>query len=147
MFFQAAVKAFYNLVFTGNFGPIVDSDHSGHWDRVEMEPFMIEMPVRSEQSDKEIAAKLKAISRVNHLELRRMPKRNGEFCTVARVSVIDLTERVVVSAVGQLEAVHRLRQLLAVKPNTTVTADCRERSVELTGLVYEKIILLPDPSD
>jgi hypothetical protein len=49
----------------------------------------------------------------------------------------------IISAVGSLEAVHRLRQLVAVKPNIAFGADCRQRSEELMVLVYEKIMSLP----
>jgi hypothetical protein len=45
-----------------------------------------------------------------------------------------------VSAVGTLEALHKLRDLLAVKPNLKQGITCKEMSNALADLVYEKIL-------
>ncbi len=77
------MKAFYSLVFTGNFAAITLGGCGPQWNRVEIEPFMIEVPVpncaieEKTERDRRFAEKIKMLSDVTHLEMRRVPSRPG----------------------------------------------------------------------
>uniref|UniRef100_A0A1I8EUD5 RNA-directed RNA polymerase n=1 Tax=Wuchereria bancrofti TaxID=6293 RepID=A0A1I8EUD5_WUCBA len=83
---------------------------------VEAEPFTIELPENLCSFDEYLRKKMMKYSKVH---------------------------RVVVSAFGTLESLYRLRDILSVKPISTVQADSKQRSDMMLRLVYERIQELP----
>ncbi|VDO16389.1 unnamed protein product [Brugia timori] len=95
---------------------------------IEAEPFTIELPEDLCSFDENLREKMMEYSNVRYLYLRRIPDRKN---------------RVVVSAFGTLESLYRLRDILSVKPISTVQADSKKRSDMMLRLVYERIQELP----
>uniref|UniRef100_A0A915PSQ2 Probable cytosolic iron-sulfur protein assembly protein CIAO1 homolog n=1 Tax=Setaria digitata TaxID=48799 RepID=A0A915PSQ2_9BILA len=141
---QAAVKTFYRIVLTSRFDElslyeveeISANSLSVNFARnsfafaislnvfIETEPFTIELPEDLSFYDNDLRNKMIRYSGVRHLYLRRIPEKKN---------------RVMVSAFGTLESLHRLRDLLAVKPTLNTQADNKTRSDMMLRLVYERI--------
>ncbi|VDK28681.1 unnamed protein product [Anisakis simplex] len=94
----------------------------------ELEPFVIELPddVANEEEE-ELIEKMRLHSGVKYLRLRRLTKPR---------------DHVVVSAVGTMESLHRLRALVAVKPSLNSFNNTKKRSEMVSRLVYERISAL-----
>ncbi|VDO34529.1 unnamed protein product, partial [Onchocerca flexuosa] len=149
---QAAVKTFYQIVLTSRFDELsvfqrkqISANNSSNRTTfkfaddillskfqfhsfIEAEPFTIELPEDLRSHDENLKNKLIRYSGVHHLYLRRIP---------------DKKNRVMVSAYGTLESLHRLRDVLAVKPTSNIQADNKLRSDMMLRLVYERIQELP----
>ncbi|EJD75145.1 CBR-RRF-1 protein [Loa loa] len=132
---QVAVKTFYRIVLTNHFDelPVFERGQMSAitlslQSFIEAEPFTIELPEDLRSHDEHLRIKMMKYSGVRYLHLRRIPYRKN---------------RVVVSAFGTLESLHRLRDILAVKPTSNIQADSKTRSDMMLRLVYERIQELP----
>uniref|UniRef100_A0A8R1TZT7 RNA-directed RNA polymerase n=1 Tax=Onchocerca volvulus TaxID=6282 RepID=A0A8R1TZT7_ONCVO len=132
---QVAVKTFYRIVLTSRFDELsvfqrkqISARNSSLQSFIEAEPFTIELPEDLRSHDENLKNKMIRYSGVHHLYLRRLPDRKN---------------RVMVSAFGTLESLHRLRDVLAVKPTSNMQADNKLRSDMMLRLVYERIQELP----
>ncbi|CAG9534446.1 unnamed protein product [Cercopithifilaria johnstoni] len=132
---QAAVKAFYRIVLTSRFDELslfekkqMSANSAFLRNFIEAEPFTIEIPEDLSFHDDSLRSKMITYSGVRHLYLRRIPNRKN---------------RVVISAFGTLESLHRLRDILAVKLTSTIQADTKARNDMILRLVYERIQELP----
>uniref|UniRef100_A0A0R3RI61 RNA-directed RNA polymerase n=1 Tax=Elaeophora elaphi TaxID=1147741 RepID=A0A0R3RI61_9BILA len=128
---QVAVKTFYRILLTSHFdelsifeGKQMSGNGVYRHSFMEAEPFTIEIPEDLRSHDEYLRNKMIRYSGVRHLYLRRIPSRKN---------------RVVVSAFGTLESLHRLRDILAVKPTSSIQADTKTRSDMMLRLVYERI--------
>ncbi|KHN78229.1 putative RNA-dependent RNA polymerase SHL2 [Toxocara canis] len=129
---KAAVKSFYRIVLTGRFEELsyaCDSSARRSHDAYlrEIEPFVVELPEDRRGEDEQIRRKMQIHSGVKYLQLRR---------------IANFRNRVVVSAVGTMESLHRLRNILAVKPSLNSYANNKSRSEMISRLVYERISLM-----
>ncbi|VDM39156.1 unnamed protein product [Toxocara canis] len=123
---KAAVKSFYRIVLTGRFEELSYAcDSSAR--RSHIEPFVVELPEDRRGEDEQIRRKMQIHSGVKYLQLRR---------------IANFRNRVVVSAVGTMESLHRLRNILAVKPSLNSYANNKSRSEMISRLVYERISLM-----
>uniref|UniRef100_A0A0M3IPD0 DUF7636 domain-containing protein n=1 Tax=Ascaris lumbricoides TaxID=6252 RepID=A0A0M3IPD0_ASCLU len=90
----------------------------------EIDPFVIELPDDLQNEDEQLRRKMQLYSGVKFLQLRRIK---------------TFRNQVVVSAVGTMESLHRLRNILAVKPSLNSYANSKTRSEMVSRLVYERI--------
>nr|CDQ04375.1 Bm5059, isoform b [Brugia malayi] len=125
---KAAIITFYQIVLTNRFNEMSIFKREQLHSCIEAEPFTIELPEDLCSFDENLREKMMEYSNVRYLYLRRIPDRKN---------------RVVVSAFGTLESLYRLRDILSVKPISTVQADSKKRSDMMLRLVYERIQELP----
>ncbi|MCP9264481.1 CBR-RRF-1 protein [Dirofilaria immitis] len=126
---QTAVKTFYRIVLTSRFDELsiferkqISASNLALHNFIEAEPFTIELPEDLCFHDENLRNKMIRYSGVRHLYLRRIPDRRN---------------RVVVSAFGTLESLHRLRDILSVKPTSNIQADSETRSNMMLRLLKE----------
>uniref|UniRef100_A0A0R3RH91 RNA-dependent RNA polymerase n=1 Tax=Elaeophora elaphi TaxID=1147741 RepID=A0A0R3RH91_9BILA len=131
---EAALKTFFGIALTGKFDQITligtgcESDDSVNrkiFAAMEGEPFMIELPVKSQAHLDKFREKVRKHSGVKYLQLRRVAHRKKD--------------RVIVSAVGTLESLHRLRDLLSVRPSVNFFANYRENGDIISRLIVERL--------
>ncbi|KAK6109450.1 RNA dependent RNA polymerase family protein [Brugia pahangi] len=125
---KAAIITFYQIVLTNRFNEMSIFKREQLHSCIEAEPFTIELPEDLCFFDENLREKMMEYSNVRYLYLRRIPDRKN---------------RVVVSAFGTLESLYRLRDILSVKPISTIQADSKKRSDMMLRLVYERIQELP----
>ncbi|KAL3986130.1 RNA dependent RNA polymerase family protein [Acanthocheilonema viteae] len=133
--YQAAIKTFYRIVLTSRFDELsvferkqVSANNASPRNFIEAEPFTIEIPEDLRCYDNSLRNKLIRYSGVRHLYLRRIPNRKN---------------RVVISAFGTLESLHRLRDILAVQLTSSIQVDTKACDDMMLRLVYERIQELP----
>ncbi|VDM96352.1 unnamed protein product [Thelazia callipaeda] len=95
---------------------------------LETEPFTVELPDNLTFHDDILKDKLRRNSGVRYIHLRR---------------VIQKKSRILISAFGTMESLHRLRDILAVKPLSTPHSDSKERFDIMLRLTYDRIQALP----
>ncbi|VDK61415.1 unnamed protein product [Anisakis simplex] len=88
---------------------------------------MIELPDEFEFQDEQLCEKLQRYSGAKCVRLRRVKYRK---------------DRAIVSAVGNLESLSRLKELVSVRPTVNTTATSKQRSTLLGRLVFERISAL-----
>uniref|UniRef100_A0A183CX05 RNA-directed RNA polymerase n=1 Tax=Gongylonema pulchrum TaxID=637853 RepID=A0A183CX05_9BILA len=130
---RAAIKTFYRILFTSRMDMLPESGQislcdSSAYLMTEAEPFVLEIPMDLSSSDEELGEKVQRCSNVRYLRLRRIPERKN---------------RVVISAYGTLESLHRLRDILAVKPALSARGDTKSCNDMMLRQVYERIVALP----
>ncbi|MCP9260836.1 RNA-dependent RNA polymerase EGO-1 [Dirofilaria immitis] len=92
---------------------------------IEIEPFMIELPVESPLHLAKFREKVHKHSGVKYLQMRQVAHRKKD--------------RIIVSAVGTLDSLHRLRDLLSVRPSVNSFANYKESSDIISRLVLERL--------
>uniref|UniRef100_A0A183D076 Ski_Sno domain-containing protein n=1 Tax=Gongylonema pulchrum TaxID=637853 RepID=A0A183D076_9BILA len=94
----------------------------------EMDPFTIELPSELPVPLDELRDKLQELSCVKFLHMRQIMQRKEE--------------RVIVSAVGTIESVHKLRGLLSVQPAVSSFPNCQENGKAISRHIlprFEKL--------
>ncbi|EJD73758.1 RNA dependent RNA polymerase [Loa loa] len=131
---EAALKTFFGIALTGKFDCVTmndkgcrnnDSVNRKVFGIIEIEPFMIELPLESPMHLAKFRRKVHKHSGVKYLQMRRATHRRKD--------------RVIVSAVGTLESLHRLRDLLSVRPSVNSFANYKENSDIISRLIVERL--------
>ncbi|KAL3986123.1 hypothetical protein ACH3XW_41440 [Acanthocheilonema viteae] len=92
---------------------------------MEIEPFMIELLIESPKHLDKFRERVHKHSGVKYLHIRQVAHRKKD--------------RVIVSAVGTLESLHRLRDLLSVRPSVNSFANYKENSDIISRIVVERL--------
>uniref|UniRef100_A0A915C5Y6 RNA-directed RNA polymerase n=2 Tax=Parascaris univalens TaxID=6257 RepID=A0A915C5Y6_PARUN len=126
---KAAVKTFYKIVLTGRFDDIPLENEQAQNRRellgvTEIDPFMIELPDEFESKDEELCEKIQRYSGAKYVRLRRIRYRK---------------DRVILSAVGTLESLNKLRELVSVRPTVNATANDIQHSSMIGRLLYRRL--------
>ncbi|CAG9539819.1 unnamed protein product [Cercopithifilaria johnstoni] len=129
---EVALKTIFGIALTGKFDEITligtghgnDSFNHEIFGTMEVEPFMIELPIESPAHFDTFCQKVHKHSGVKYLQMRQVAHRKKD--------------RVIVSAVGTLESLHRLRDLLSVRPSVNSFANCKENSDIISRIIVER---------
>uniref|UniRef100_A0A915Q3T6 RNA-dependent RNA polymerase n=1 Tax=Setaria digitata TaxID=48799 RepID=A0A915Q3T6_9BILA len=131
---EAALKTFFGIALMGKFDQVSligigckndDSFNCRIFGTIEIEPFMIELPLESPDNLIRFRQKVQKHCGVKFLQMRQVAHRKRD--------------RVIVSAVGTLEALHRLRDLLSVRPSVNSFANYKESSDIISRLILERL--------
>ncbi|KAL3986069.1 RNA dependent RNA polymerase family protein [Acanthocheilonema viteae] len=130
---EAALKTFFGIALIGKFDQVTmigmgyenDSINCEIFGTMEIEPFMIELPIESPKHLDKFREKVYKHSGVKYLHMRQVAHRKKD--------------RVIVSAVGTLESLHRLRDLLSVRPSVNSFANYKENSDIISRIVVERL--------
>ncbi|KAK0422300.1 hypothetical protein QR680_007494 [Steinernema hermaphroditum] len=137
---RAAYHTYYHITFSGMFEslPHLDADDirestddlKADGRRLyEIEPFAIELPFGKEREHQAIIKNVRKMTGVHHLTMRKM-KDDHRTRTV----------KMIVSGVGTLDSLEKLREVMAVKPNMRTGGNCIIAKANLMAdMVYEKI--------
>ncbi|VDO65865.1 unnamed protein product [Onchocerca flexuosa] len=99
--------------------------YSFQFGTIEIESFMIELPIESSLQLAKFREKAHKHSGVKYLQLRQVTHRKKD--------------RIIVSAVGTLDSLHRLRDLLSVRPSVNSFANYKESSDIISRLILERL--------
>ncbi|CAI2309679.1 unnamed protein product [Caenorhabditis sp. 36 PRJEB53466] len=136
IFHVAALKTYYNILFNLRFEELpVSTDPTITVRSIirENEPFVIELPA---DCDRELVHR----KLVEHTGVEEIHMRNMEKSVRAIDETPNLNVRLLVSTRGTLEAMYKLRQLVAVKVPIKTYVTGQEISTQMARLCYEKII-------
>ncbi|VDM96013.1 unnamed protein product, partial [Onchocerca ochengi] len=102
---------------------------------IEVESFMIELPIESPLHLAKFREKVHKHSGVKYLQMRQFTHRKKED----ELDYSKFTDRIIVSAVGTLDSLHRLRDLLSVRPSVNPFANYKESSDMISRLILERL--------
>uniref|UniRef100_A0AAF5PSN0 RNA-directed RNA polymerase n=3 Tax=Wuchereria bancrofti TaxID=6293 RepID=A0AAF5PSN0_WUCBA len=131
---EAALKTFFSISLTGRLDHVTLTGYGNMNDKsfnrkifgtIEIEPFMIELPVESPIHLAKFREKIHKHCGVKYLQMRRIAHRKKD--------------RVIVSAVGTLESLHRLRDLLSIRPSVNSYANYKENNDIISRLIVERL--------
>uniref|UniRef100_A0A8R1XQ56 RNA-directed RNA polymerase n=1 Tax=Onchocerca volvulus TaxID=6282 RepID=A0A8R1XQ56_ONCVO len=137
---KAALKTLFSIALTGNFNHVTltgtgceSGDSLNH--KIAIESFMIELPIESPLHLAKFREKVHKHSGVKYLQMRQFTHRKKED----ELDYSKFTDRIIVSAVGTLDSLHRLRDLLSVRPSVNPFANYKESSDMISRLILERL--------
>uniref|UniRef100_A0A1I8APC3 RNA-directed RNA polymerase n=1 Tax=Steinernema glaseri TaxID=37863 RepID=A0A1I8APC3_9BILA len=136
---RAAYHTYYHITFSGMFEslPQLATEVKTNADDLtddgrrlyEVDPFTIELPFGKERELGSIMKNLKLVTGVHHLTMRKM-KDDHRTRTV----------KMIVSGVGTLDSLEKLREVMSIKPNMRSGGNCIIAKANLMAdMVYEKV--------
>ncbi|KAF1760723.1 hypothetical protein GCK72_008972 [Caenorhabditis remanei] len=136
IFHEAALKTYYNVLFNLRFEELpISTDPTVTIRSIirENEPFVIELPVDADRNL--VHRKL-----IEHTGVEEVCMRNMEKSVRASDGPQKSNIKYLVSTRGTLEAMYKLRQLVAVKVPIKTYVTGQDISIQMARLCYEKII-------